>query len=164
MSKRKALENYVQVKDRVAQFREDHPDYTLCTELLDHGEDWCLFKALIGDGNRILATGHSKEKVSDNAIVNRTSLFENCETSAVGRALAFLGYKIDGGIASREEMSGVQQVLYTGTDDQRRVLTRTLISVGADQEMGKAIHEGLIRDNISADLESIINYVKDYTK
>lgn len=49
------------------------------------------------------ATGHAFENRSE-GYVNKTSYIENCETSAVGRALALLGYEIKRGIASREEM------------------------------------------------------------
>ena len=54
------------------------------------------------------ATGHAFEERTQ-GYVNKTSYIENCETSAVGRALALLGYEISKGIASREEMAKVQR-------------------------------------------------------
>ena len=56
-----------------------------------------------------VSTGHAEEKRSASKI-NQTSALENCETSATGRALAFLGF-ISDGIASAEEVSAaiVQQ-------------------------------------------------------
>ena len=54
------------------------------------------------DGKHI-STGHSEEKRNSSKI-NQTSALENCETSATGRALAFLGF-ISDGIASAEEVS-----------------------------------------------------------
>jgi len=56
-----------------------------------------------------VSTGHAEEKRAASKI-NQTSALENCETSATGRALAFLGF-ISDGIASAEEVSAaiVQQ-------------------------------------------------------
>jgi len=54
------------------------------------------------DGQHV-STGHSEEKRNSSKI-NQTSALENCETSATGRALAFLGF-ISDGIASAEEVS-----------------------------------------------------------
>jgi hypothetical protein len=54
------------------------------------------------DGKHV-STGHSEEKRNASKI-NQTSALENCETSATGRALAFLGF-ISDGIASAEEVS-----------------------------------------------------------
>ena len=54
------------------------------------------------DGQHV-STGHSEEKRNASKI-NQTSALENCETSATGRALAFLGF-ISDGIASAEEVS-----------------------------------------------------------
>ena len=60
------------------------------------------------DGQHV-STGHAEEKRTASKI-NQTSALENCETSATGRALAFLGF-ISDGIASAEEVSAaiVQQ-------------------------------------------------------
>jgi hypothetical protein len=49
------------------------------------------------------ATGHAFE-VRGESYVNKTSYIENCETGAVGRALALLGFEVKRGIASREEL------------------------------------------------------------
>jgi hypothetical protein len=52
------------------------------------------------------ATGYAEEKITDRG-VNSTSALENCETSAIGRALANAGYAAKGKRPSREEMSKV---------------------------------------------------------
>jgi hypothetical protein len=49
------------------------------------------------------ATGYAEEKDTDRG-VNSTSALENCETSAIGRALANAGFAAKGKRPSREEM------------------------------------------------------------
>lgn len=93
---------YQTVAKRIADFRANHPDYTVQTEIISNGDAVCV-KATISNQNLILATGYAEE-VRDSTNINKTSALENCETSAVGRALAFLGY---GGseIASANEVN-----------------------------------------------------------
>ena len=55
------------------------------------------------------ATGHAFE-IRGQGYVNNTSYIENGETSAIGRALANLGFAIENGIASREEMQKVNRM------------------------------------------------------
>ena len=63
--------------------------------------------AIIIDDNCI-ATGWAEE-VRGSSMINKTSALENCESSAVGRALAFMGYGIDGSIASAEEVQNAKE-------------------------------------------------------
>ena len=86
---------YKTVALRVAEFREKFPNYFLTTEIVKIDDDQCIIKAYAGihkdDGqNQVFATGHAQEfrKASQ---INGTSYVENCETSAIGRALASLG-------------------------------------------------------------------------
>lgn len=82
---------YETVALRVHKFREAHPSLTLLTEVLHRDAECVVMKATILDeAGRVLATGHAEEyrKTSE---INRTSALENCETSAIGRALACFG-------------------------------------------------------------------------
>jgi hypothetical protein len=83
---------YLTVAFRVDQFRSDHGDWCIATEVLFRDQEVVVMKAIISDekGN-VKATGHSEEKRSASQI-NKTSALENAETSAIGRALASLGY------------------------------------------------------------------------
>lgn len=95
---------YYMVKDRIRAFRKDHPLWSLVTNLEKMEAGNVVFKATIADeSGRVLATGYAWEQVNA-SYINKTSAVENCETSAIGRALANLGYGTDGAYASYEEM------------------------------------------------------------
>lgn len=82
---------YFLVAERVAKFREDHPEYSIDTKILHIDSDSVLMKATISNGDNLLSSGHAEE-IRGISAINKTSAVENCETSAVGRALAFLKY------------------------------------------------------------------------
>jgi hypothetical protein len=97
---------YVEVKTRIQHFRETYPNGLITTEVIKINEDigFILIKAEVYIDGNLVATGHAYERESV-SFINKTSFVENCETSAVGRALGILGIGIDGGgIASADEM------------------------------------------------------------
>ena len=63
----------------------------------------CTIKAVIKNGELVLGTGIAQEKESS-SYINKTSYIENCETSAVGRALGMCGFGIDVSVCSAEEL------------------------------------------------------------
>jgi hypothetical protein len=82
---------YETVALRVQKFRQNKPDWTLQTDIIERNEDCVVMRASISDHTgRLLATGHSEE-YRHTSQINRTSALENAETSAIGRALAALG-------------------------------------------------------------------------
>lgn len=97
--------NYVEVNQRVNAFRQLIPNGRIDTNILHLDGGICVIKATVydDDGN-LLASGIAEEKESS-SYINKTSYVENCETSAVGRALGFLGIGIDGSICSAEELT-----------------------------------------------------------
>jgi len=98
---------YVQVHTRLKYFREskDFEGWRIETEIVDLQDHRIIFKATVKDGaNQIRATGHAFE-YADNNQINKTSFVENCETSAVGRALGNLGIGIDESYATAEEVA-----------------------------------------------------------
>ena len=99
---------YVEVNERIKFFRaeEQYKFWTISTEvtILDNNEE-CICRAVVADlEQRVVATGHAHE-VKGSSNINKTSYVENCETSAIGRALAMLGIGIDTSIASANEVS-----------------------------------------------------------
>lgn len=98
--------DYVTVSERVKAFRRICPDGSIETEIIQHEGNSVLMQARVYDeGHRLISTGYAHEK-EQSSYINKTSYIENCETSAVGRALGFLGIGIDGDIASAQEMYG----------------------------------------------------------
>ena len=104
--------DYVTVTERVKAFRKLYPDGFIKTDIEDLNDGRVVVKARVGYTKEtpsgyaddfVLATGIACEK-EGSSMINKTSFIENCETSAVGRALGFLGIGIDGGIASAEEV------------------------------------------------------------
>jgi hypothetical protein len=98
---------YAEVNQRIKAFRMVYPMGSIQTEILSNENGVCVFKATVYglelDDRTILGTGHAYEKESS-SFINKTSYIENCETSAVGRALAMAGFGIDTSIASAEEV------------------------------------------------------------
>lgn len=83
---------YQTVALRVQQFRQDHPDWALTTDLVARDDECVVMKAAIADAEGYtVATGFAEEYRKSSQI-NKTSALENAETSAIGRALAALGY------------------------------------------------------------------------
>lgn len=105
------LNDYETVEERLAKFIADYPDFRIATELESLADNRFIVKAYIyrtyADGVAF-STGYAEEKVTDRG-VNSTSALENCETSAIGRALANAGYAAKGKRPSREEMGKVNR-------------------------------------------------------
>ena len=104
---------YVQVNQRIKAFRMLYPEGFIKTEVieLDTTNGVIVMKAMVGfyddNGNEhILGTGVAHEwRNKPGAMVNKTSYVENCDTSAIGRALGMIGLGVDVSIASAEEMN-----------------------------------------------------------
>tara|TARA_R110002020_G_scaffold366379_1_gene578448 strand:+ start:799 stop:1356 length:558 start_codon:yes stop_codon:yes gene_type:complete len=97
---------YVEVNERIKYFRqeEQYKNWTVMSEFPALDSEQCVCKATIADASgRVIATGHAHE-VQGASNINKTSFVENCETSAIGRALAVLGIGIDTSIASANEV------------------------------------------------------------
>jgi len=110
------------------------------------------FKATItiinGDKIFMTASGHAEE-VYGSSNINRTSALENAETSAIGRALAFLGYGSEEGISSYEEVKGAVEQQKKGVD---------ISQITPDnKDKPKLIPK---TDKVYSELEALVNSVK----
>jgi hypothetical protein len=98
---------YAEVHTRVNYFRssEKYKDWGEDCEVVSQSDSSILMKATIyNPEGRVVSSGHAYEE-KDGSRINQRNHVENCETSAVGRALGFLGIGSDGSIASYEEVT-----------------------------------------------------------
>ena len=106
------VSTYVEVNERIKAFRKVFPEGFIITEMISNNDGLCVFRArvgyyLVGDQEIVLGTGTAYEN-EGSSFINKTSYIENCETSAVGRALGMAGFGIDDDVASAEEIKGTQ--------------------------------------------------------
>jgi hypothetical protein len=103
------LDDYETVEERLIKFWKEHPDGRISTVLVEATASRFIVQAYIYRtevDQHPWSSGLAEETVQGRG-VNATSALENCETSAIGRALASAGYATKGKRPSREEMSKV---------------------------------------------------------
>ena len=107
------LENYETVEDRLKQYWKDNPNGRIWTEVVHETEDGsCVtIRALVyinADDSNPISTGIAQETKGQGGFANTDAWVENCETSAIGRALANWKYQGTGKARpSQQEMSKV---------------------------------------------------------
>lgn len=152
---------YAEVNQRIKVFRMLYPEGSIRTEMLSNENGVCIFKAsiyipLFNDNKELvdvycLGTGTAYEK-EDSSFINKTSYIENCETSAVGRALGMCGIGIDTSVASAEE---VQNAINNQTLTQEEADNYTLT-------FGK--FKGMTFKEIEKENPGYIDWLLDNTK
>lgn len=156
---------YVDVANRIQAFRQIFPEGRIETEILKHENSTVLIKATVSsvDG-RILATGHALEN-QNASMINKTSYIENCETSAIGRALGNLGIGSTQSIASVEEMTGAlaAQEVIAQTD---KVIDSIIDIAGGDRERVNTYVRNLFPGNNLEDLDyqTLVRLKQDIAK
>lgn len=81
--------DYVEVNERLKAFWELCPDGRISTDILIIQDGICVIKAKVYENKqdeKPRAEGTAEER-KDSTFINKTSYVENCETSAIGRAL-----------------------------------------------------------------------------
>lgn len=153
---------YAEVNQRIKAFRMVYPTGTIATEMVNNENGVCIFKATVGyskdGGFYMLGTGTAYEK-ENSSFINKTSYIENCETSAVGRALGMAGFGIDTSVASAEEVANAMT-----QQDGDKVISKTMIDA-----LNKAIDNAKIKDEVVELILSQYGYtstseikIKDY--
>ena len=115
---------YAEVNQRIKAFRMVYPGGSILNDMISNENGVCIFRARVLDpeGN-ILGVGHAYEK-EDSTFINKTSYIENCETSAVGRALGMAGFGIDVSVASAEEIqNAIENQVITQEDADKYTFT-----------------------------------------
>lgn len=99
--------DYVEVNERLKAFWELCPNGRIKTDIISIQDGICVIKAFVyedkkDENPRAEGTAYEKE---GSTFINKTSYIENCETSAIGRALGNAGIGIDTSVASYEEVA-----------------------------------------------------------
>ena len=125
--------DYAEVPQKVTAFRKLFPMGSITTDILYIENGMVVMKAVASVDGVILGEGIAYEK-EGSSFINRTSYLENCQTSAVGRALSFIG--LMGGsesIASLEEvMNAKKQQKKMDEDDLKAELKGLLMETDSD--------------------------------
>ena len=132
--------DYVEVNQRIKAFRQLFPEGYIHTKLVSNENGVCVFKAEVGyfsdkyEAEVTLATGYAYEK-EQSSYINKTSYIENCETSAVGRALGMLGLGIDTSVASAEEVKNAIVQQEQMADDGKKATRQKAEQAQADDPL-----------------------------
>ena len=145
----KEIGDYIEVNQRIKAFRMLYPEGTIETTMLSNENGVCVFKAFVyaykratyfdnvlqsNEEKLLLGTGTAYEK-ENSTFINKTSYIENCETSAVGRALAMCGIGIDTSVASAEEVQNAIENQEITIDDAKGFV------FASGKKKGKTIEE-----------------------
>jgi hypothetical protein len=110
--------DYKTVALRVSEFREKHPieqGWAILTEIVDRTDTDVVMKAtIVNPDDKVLGVGFAEENRKSSQI-NSTSALENCETSAIGRALANIGLGGSEYASANEVENAIHQQRPNGT-------------------------------------------------
>lgn len=155
---------YAEVNQRIKAFRMVYPTGSITTDMINNENGICIFRAVVRDeiGN-ILATGTAYEKESS-SFINQTSYIENCETSAIGRALGIAGFGIDTSVASAEE---VQNAMANQDNDNEKLmlmvkLTKLVEQKGVDRTKLYGYYK--VKDNADMTVEQLKEAIETVEK
>ena len=174
---------YAEVNQRIKAFRMVYPEGSIETELINNENGVCMFKAWVYSKkvwvnehdeetgywkySQLLGTGTAYEK-ENSSFINKTSYIENCETSAVGRALGMAGFGIDTSVASAEEVEnailqqeGEKIISKTQAEALQQAIENAMLDVnGTDKEiLAKYGYKELIEIKVK-DYGNIVNEFK----
>lgn len=130
--------DYITVNERLKHFRLDdtYKGWNIIEDVAEINSNEIIVTVTITDDEGEVRSKASSQEYRDSSMINKTSFLENAATSAVGRALGYLGIGIDTSIASAEEMRGAvgKQEYIMKQVVQKRVLK--------DSELDKLIEDG----------------------
>ncbi len=142
---------YIDVAQRIQGFWQIYPNGAIHTECTGDTGERCDFIARIYDGERLIAIGHAFEDRI--GYVNKTSYVENAETSAIGRALGFLGIGSIDSIASAEEVTNAIAQQTRNTPSELTEWQLRLADV-----MNSKITQGWDKDGLNSILRAQISH------
>lgn len=128
---------YAMVNERIKAFRQICPMGQIVTSIVSLENGVVTMKAEIFVDGVIVADGLAQEKETS-SYINKTSFIENCQTSAIGRALGFLGIGIDDSISSADELANAltqqEEMKKTISAKEQKVLVNMIEKRGLNVE------------------------------
>lgn len=158
--------DYVLVKDRVNYFNDTYPNGAIVTELVSEPDaEMVVIKATVTpdvDKPLRVFTDYSQARWGD-GYINKTSAIENCSTSAVGRALAYMGIGVIDSIASADELNKASwNGTYEKPPTRQERLDATTPLMQAKGDLVKLFYENGITNY--KEMETVIESVIGKTK
>lgn len=142
--------NYAEVNQRIKAFRMVYPTGYIHTHFHSIENGVCVILAEVGyyynGEKKELGTGMAYEK-ENSTFINKTSYIENCETSAVGRALGMAGFGIDVSVASAEEVSNAIMQQENGKNTNSSKVTNKDVNAIKAVILKKGVHEQSILEH-----------------
>ena len=147
---------YGEVSERIKAFRYVYPEGGIETEIIKYENGEIVIKAKVSnEEGKIIGTGIAQEK-EGSSFINKTSFIENCETSAVGRALSMAGFSIGTTIMSYQEIANAtlqQEMLEPITDVQLKTLQGLIKQCEKDKK--KIAYDDILKKNKISDLKDL---------
>ena len=142
--------DYAMVVTRIHSFVQQHANGQILTEIVKDEDGVVVFKAHAVIDGIIRGTGHAMEREGSNNI-NKTSHYECAETSAIGRALAMIGYMPSGAIASYEEVENAKL-------QQSKIAEHELTLASAVAYISQAFQSAIEEENEEGILEVLADF------
>lgn len=128
---------YVLVSDRVLFFNEQYPEGSITTQIVSAPDaDMVVVKATVSPVPGRIFTGYSQATWGE-GYINKTAALENAETSAVGRALAFMGIGVIESIASADEIAKAQTARPFNVERARKAEQKDVSLLNAELDAGE---------------------------
>lgn len=163
-----ALKDYIEVNVRIMKFYEKYPEGRILTEIVKWENEVIVMKATAYRDEKDIpaSTGYAYEK-EGSSFINKTSALENCETSAVGRCLAILGFEIKKSVASKEEVANAMLNQENQTIEYQNKCTNSRLT---DKQISRlyaiAYNKGIDKDTVKKHVfkkftKDVVNMSKD---
>ncbi|ALY08100.1 hypothetical protein BhaS171_00044 [Bacillus phage vB_BhaS-171] len=157
--KQNALKDYIEVNVRIEKFWEKYPDGRIQTELVSWENGIVVMKAQVYKNlNDPIpsANGFAYEK-EGSSYINKTSALENCETSAVGRALALLGFEIKRSVASKEDVENSNEQANQPEESKKHLIfSKWKLVGGAEKAFNPWYEEQLDKGVTETQMEALL--------
>lgn len=161
---------YFTVAKRIEMFREKHGmDVSVVTKIVENTPNRVVMKCKILHNGAVIATGHAEE-IRASSQINKTSAMENCETSAIGRALACLGFGGTEFASANEVEQAIHQREQPFTADQKLRLDELMAEDASfdlyiwnsqlPRETQIALHNSFQRPNITKMKDKMTDMMK----